>query len=138
MTSTLVDSNVVLDVVDSDEDWHTWSALNLERAADQGRLAINPIIFAEISMSFTDSSDLLARMSLMELEREALPWDAAFMAGKAHALYRKRSGLRDRALPDFFIGAHAVVKGHRLLTRDPRRYREYFPSLEIIAPDTHP
>ena len=136
--STLVDSNVVLDVVDSDQTWRPWSILRLKEAADFGRVLINPIVFAELSMGFFDLGELNRKLSPMELDREPLPWDAAFKAGKAHAMYRAHKGARDRTLPDFFIGAHADVRRHRLLTRDPRRYRTYFPDLEIIAPDTHP
>ncbi len=138
MTSTLVDSNVVLDLVDEDENWTSWSALNLKEAADRGPIVINSIIFAELSMGFAELAELNQKLSAMDLQREGLPWDAAFQAGKAHALYRKREGKRDRTLPDFFIGAHAVSRRYQLLTRDPRRYRSYFPTLHIIAPETHP
>jgi predicted nucleic acid-binding protein len=138
MTSTLVDSNVILDVIDTDESWGVWSADRVRDAADAGTIIINPIVFAEVSMGFADLTELDQRLSHMDVHREALPWDAAFTAGKVHALYRQQAGLRDRTLPDFLIGAHSLVKKYRLLTRDPRRYRQYFPALDIIAPDTHP
>ena len=138
MTSTLVDSNVVLDVLDADQGWGEWSARKIAEAGDSGRVIINPIIFAEVSISFMYFAEFDLLISSINLAREPLPWEAAFEAGRAHQLYRRRSGMRDRTLPDFFIGAHAAVEGYRLLTRDPRCYRTYFPTVQLIAPDTHP
>jgi predicted nucleic acid-binding protein len=137
MTSTLVDSNVVIDVLE-DPNGTSWSSKRVEAAGDSGLVLINPIVLAEVSIGFEDPGELERVLAQAEFTREALPWEAAFEAGRAHALYRRRGGLRDRTLPDFFVGAHALVKQHRLLTRDPRRYRAYFPALDIIAPDTHP
>jgi predicted nucleic acid-binding protein len=99
---------------------------------------INPIIYAEASIRFLEQSNFEQLIVGTNIIKEPFPWDAAFLAGKAHAAYRRSGGLRERTLPDFFIGAHALVKGHRLLTRDARRYRVHFPTLDIIAPDTHP
>lgn len=138
MTSTLVDSNVVLDVLDADQGWNQWSVRKMAEAGNAGRIIINPIIYAEVSISFMHFAEFDMLISSIQLDREPLPWEAAFEAGKAHQLYRHRGGMRDRTLPDFFIGAHAEIAGHHLLTRDPRRYRTYFPTVSLIAPDTHP
>jgi predicted nucleic acid-binding protein len=138
MTSTLVDSNVLIDVLRDPDGSNSWSSECVETAGDLGAIVINPIILAEVAIGFNNLDELERLLAAIQFSREALPWEAAFYAGRAHALYRRRGGVRDRTLPDFFIGAHAKVKGHRLLTRDARRYRAHFPDLEIIAPDTHP
>ena len=138
MTSTLVDSNVLIDVLEEGGGNDSWSSDRVEEAGTLGPVVINPIVLAEVSIGFDHLAELERLLEFTDLAREPLPWEAAFKAGKAHALYRRQGGRRDRTLPDFFIGAHALVKGHRLLSRDPRRYRHYFPTLKIIAPDTHP
>lgn len=138
MTSTLIDSNVILDILDLDQPWSKWSADKLRRLGNERPLVINPIIYAEIAASFDHEEEVEAALPKSRFNREDLPFPAAFLAGQAHYEYRRRGGARDRTLPDFFIGAHALVKGYRLLTRDARRYRAHFPKLEIIAPDTHP
>ena len=132
--TVLVDSNVLLDVATNDADWFAWSSEALETAADQAVLAINPIIYAEISIGFSRVEDLEDAIPARSFRRESLPYEAAFLAGKAFLRYRRRGGERVRPLPDFYIGAHAAVAGFRLLTRDPRRYRTYFPSVELISP----
>lgn len=137
MTSTLVDSNVLIDLLESGN-VATWSSLRMREAGDLGPVVINPIVLAEIAIGFDNVLEVERFLMAVDLEREPLPWSAAFQAGKAHALYRRRGGARERTLPDFLIGAHAVVRGYRLLTRDSSRYRTYFPTLDIIAPDTHP
>jgi predicted nucleic acid-binding protein len=134
MARTLVDSNVLLDVLSEDGEWQDWSASALERCANSGRLVINPIIYAEVSIGFSRIEDLDAALTSDYFTREPLPWEAAFLAGKAYANYRRRRGARVHPLPDFYIGAHAAVQGYALLTRDPRRYRTYFPRLTLIAP----
>ena len=128
MTSTLVDSNVLIDLLDSPGETGTWSSKRIEEAGNDGKVVLSPIVLAEISIGFDDLLELDRLLSRVGFTRETLPWEAAFKAGKAHADYRRRGGVRDRTLPDFLIGAHAVVKGHHLLTRDPRRYRSYFRS----------
>jgi predicted nucleic acid-binding protein len=138
MTSTLVDSNVLLDVLHRQGEWYPWSRSKLRDAADTGDVVINQIIVAETATGFEQTEDFEEVTSLVRPTRESLPWEAAYVAGRAHREYRHRGGRRDRTLPDFIIGAHALTKQYRLLTRDPRRYRRYFPDLEIIAPDTHP
>ena len=132
--STLVDSNVILDVVEEDEEWIDWSAAMLAKASEAGRLVINPIIYAEVSVGFDTIEALDAALPMNYYTREALPWEAAFLAGRAFLSYRRKGGTRRVTLPDFYIGAHAAIAGHKLLTRDPRRYRAYFPKLQIIAP----
>jgi predicted nucleic acid-binding protein len=130
--STLVDSNVLLDVATGDPMWAGWSATALGTAADAGPVLINQIVHAEVSIGFDRLEDL--DDAVRDFEREQLPWEAGFLAGKAFLAYRRRGGERRSPLPDFYIGAHAAVRGHRLLTRDAARCRTYFPSVEIIAP----
>ena len=134
MTAILIDSNVLLDLMTEDTRWYSWSADALERAADRFRLVINPIIYAEVSIRYSRIEDLEAGLPKTMLDREAIPYEAAFLAGKCFVLYRQRGGTKRSPLPDFFIGAHAAVAGYRLLTRDAARYRSYFPRLSLIAP----
>jgi predicted nucleic acid-binding protein len=135
MTAVLVDSNVLLDVMTEDAWWFPWSVCALERAADHFRLVINPVIYAETSVRFTMIEELDAALPTNIFEREPIPYEAAFLAGKAYSAYRRRGGTRRSPLPDFFIGAHAAVSSYRLLTRDSARYRAYFPKLALIAPE---
>ena len=134
MKTTLVDSNVLLDVATSDPAWFAWSSEALDTAASESALAINPIIFTEISVGYETIEDLESVVPTAEFRRESLPYEAAFLAGKAFLQYRRRGGVRTSPLPDFYIGAHAAVANFRLLTRDARRYRTYFPTVELIAP----
>jgi predicted nucleic acid-binding protein len=131
---TLVDSSVRLDVLTSDPAWSRWSSTALAEASDLGRLVINQIVYAEVSTSFDKIEDLDDAVSADDFDRESLPYDAGFLAGKAFLAYRKRGGERRTPLPDFYIGAHAAVRGYRLLTRDVARYRTYFPTVELVAP----
>jgi predicted nucleic acid-binding protein len=131
---TLVDSNVLLDLVTDDPQWAAWSANALSRAADESALAINPLIFAEVSIGFMTIEELEELLPRTSFERLDLPYEAAFLAGKAFLSYRRRGGRKSAPLADFYIGAHAAVAGLRLLTRDPRRYRTYFPTVDLIAP----
>ena len=133
MTPVFVDSNVLLDLVDRTSPWFDWSGGQLSRLADEARLLINPIVFAEISINFAAIEDVRAFLD-EDIGVEEIPLEAAFLAGKAFRAYRRRGGMRRSPLPDFFIGAHAAVCGYRLLTRDARRYRGYFPGLSLIAP----
>jgi predicted nucleic acid-binding protein len=132
--AVLVDSNIILDLASEDDEWLDWSASALERAASSYRLVINPIIYAEVSTRFDRVEDVDALAPAAYFERRALPWDAGFLAAKCFVTYRKRGGTRRSPLPDFYIGAHAAVEGLTLLTRDPKRYRDYFPKLRLIAP----
>lgn len=135
MTAVLVDSNVLLDVMTEDARWFPWSAASLEQAADRYRLVINPIIYAEVSVRYSRIEDLEEALQKTMFDREAVPYEAAFLAGKSFAAYRQRGGEKRSPLPDFFIGAHAAVAGYRLMTRDAARYRTYFPKLPLIAPE---
>jgi predicted nucleic acid-binding protein len=130
----LVDANVVLDIVTADPQWLTWSTEKLERGLTQG-LAINPVIYAELAAGFLNEGELEAALEFPDLKRLALPYAAAFRAGRAFVEYRRQGGNRRSPLPDFFIGAHAEVEGMTLLTRDAARYRTYFPKLKLIAPE---
>lgn len=132
--ATLVDSNVLLDVMTSDTRWFDWSSAALAAAADGGRLIINPVIYAEVSIRFTRIEALEDALPKELFEREPIPYAAAFLAGKVFLAYRKRGGAKRSPLPDFFIGAHAALAGHQLLTRDAKRYRTYFANIELIAP----
>jgi predicted nucleic acid-binding protein len=132
---TLVDSCVLLDVLTEDPKWGDWSASSLADARDHGHLAINPIIYAEVSATFATIEELDAALPEDEIKRESLPYQAGFIAAKAFLTYRKRGGERRSPLPDFYIGAHAAVLGYRLLTRDAARYRTYFPALRLTCPE---
>jgi predicted nucleic acid-binding protein len=132
---TLVDSSVILDIVTEDPAWAGWSADALARARDDGHLVINPIVYAEVSTGFDRIEDLDDAVPAEDFKREELPYEAGFVAGKAFLAYRRRGGQRRSPLPDFYIGAHAAVRKYRLLTRDAARYRTYFPTLTLIAPE---
>lgn len=134
MSSVLVDTNVLLDVLTEDPKWLDWSSTALERAADESGLVINPIVYAEVSIGFDRIEDVESALPHDVFVRSPLPWDAAFLAGKCFAAYKRRGGEKRSPLPDFYIGAHAAVAGLSLLTRDPARYRTYFPKLRLIAP----
>jgi len=130
----LVDSDVILDVTTDNADWRDWSAAMLTQAAHEGRLVINPLIYAEVSCGYDRVEDLDEALPSDYFVREPLPWAAGFLAGKAFLRYRQRGGRRPAPLPDFYIGAHAALAGYTLLTRDARRYRTCFPRLRIICP----
>jgi hypothetical protein len=132
--ATLVDSNVILDILTEDPDWLDWSASALARQADAGSLVVNPVIYAEVAARFERIEDLEEALPVEYYRRDPLPWEAAFLAGRCFVRYRRAGGQRRSPLPDFYIGAHALVSGLTLLTRDARRYRTYFPKLRVIAP----
>lgn len=125
---------MLLDVLTGDPDWGAWSESALARCADESSLAINPIVYAEVSIRFARIEELEEALPEADFRRLPLPWEAAFLAGKCFVRYRRRRGLRRSPLPDFYIGAHAAIEGLPLLTRDGSRYRSYFPRLELIAP----
>lgn len=131
---TLVDTNVLLDLVTDDPVWAPWSAQQLEAASLQGRLVINDIVYAELSIRYARIEDLDRLLRDATLEIEPIPRAALFLAGKAFERYHRRGGTRTGVLPDFFIGAHAAVAKLPLLTRDPRRYRSYYPTVTLLAP----
>jgi hypothetical protein len=130
----LVDSNVILDVLTEDPRWFPWSADALARSAESDVLVINPIIYAEVSVRFARIEELEEAVPATFFKRETLPWQAGFLAGKCFLTYRRRGGPRRSPLPDFYVGAHAAVRGMGLLTRDATRYRSYFPRVPLIAP----
>jgi predicted nucleic acid-binding protein len=130
----LLDSNVLLDVLTENAEWYNWSADVLERLAEQRLLIINPIVYAEVSIGFDRIEDLDDALPVSTFRREPIPYSAAFLAAKAFLRYRRRGGSRTSTLPDFFIGAHAAIAGFDLLTRDPTRYRTYFPTVTLITP----
>lgn len=134
MPGTLVDSNVILDVLTEDIRWYAWSTGALAQCANEGPLYIDPVIYAEVSIGFATIEEMETALPAESFPRLSIPPEAAFLAGKAFLRYRKQRGMKTAPLPDFFIGAHAAVAGLRLLTRDSRRYRTYFPTLELIAP----
>jgi hypothetical protein len=130
----LVDSNILLDIIEEDETWFDWSSRNLQEAADRSILIINPVIYSEVSVGFQQIEELETALPSDMFERHPIPWEAAFLAGKCFVRYRKLGGVRRSPLPDFFIGAHAAVAGLTLLTRDATRYRTYFPTISLMAP----
>jgi hypothetical protein len=130
----LVDSNVLLDIATSDPTWADWSTRAPAECADHTALIINAVVYAEVSIGFSTIEALDRALPPASYEREALPWEAGFLAGKAFLSYRRRGGQRIAPLPDFYIGAHAAIERLALLTRDVARYRTYFPKLEILGP----
>jgi predicted nucleic acid-binding protein len=134
MAAILVDSSILLDLMGEDPRWFAWSASALQRAADRSRLVINAIIYAEVSVRYSRIEDLEAALPTAMLDRESVPYEAAFLAGKTFLMYRRRGETKRSPLPDFIIGAHAAVAGYQLMTRDASRYRSYFPGLSLIAP----
>jgi predicted nucleic acid-binding protein len=132
--TTLVDACVILDLTTDDPKWADWSEDALAQAADEGPLVINPIVYAEVSVDFNSVEELDEVLDEAELGREPLPFDAGFLAGKAFLTYCRHGGSRRSPIADFYIGAHAAIAGHRLLTRDANRYLTYFPTVPLIAP----
>ena len=132
MTAVLIDANVLLDVMTEDAHWSAWSAEAIERVADRYRLVINPVIYAEIASGFATMAELDARLG--DFRRLTLPNEAGFVAGRAFVEYRRNGGVRTSPPPDFYLGAHAAIAGLKLLTRDAKRYRGYFPSVLMISP----
>ncbi|HEY5794441.1 MAG TPA: type II toxin-antitoxin system VapC family toxin [Bosea sp. (in: a-proteobacteria)] len=131
---TLVDTNVLLDLFTADPKWSPWSSMQLDRLALLGPLAITDIVYAELSVRFATIEAVDSAIERAGLVMLATPRPALFLAGKAYRTYRQSGGTKTGVLPDFFIGAHAAVAMLPLLTRDPRRYRAYFPSIQLISP----
>lgn len=131
----LVDTNVLVDVLEDDPDWADWSVAQLQAQSRVHRLLINPIIYSELSLTFSTVEALDKVLSSMELQMLEIPKPALFLAGKAFTQYRRTGGNKNNVLADFFIGAHAAVSGLPVLTRDTRRYRNYFPSVRLVAPN---
>jgi predicted nucleic acid-binding protein len=138
IAGVLVDSNILLDIATSDPAWSAWSAEALANAAERYPLVINPIVFAEVSIGYDNIETLDEALPAGLYRREPLPWEAAFLAGKCFLEYRRRGGERRSPLPDFYIGAHAAIRGLAVLTRDAGRYRTYFPRVLLITPENRP
>lgn len=138
MTSVLVDTNIFIDIFGPQGDFSDWSRTVLIAIRQDCDLVLSPIVWAELAGLVRSERELSALTAPLHLVRESLPFEAAFRAGTAHVAYRRQGGTRERTLPDFLIGAHASIHGHRLLTRDAVRYRAYFPELDLISPETHP
>ena len=130
----LVDTNVLVDVLQDDPQWADWSIRQLRAQSQIHELAINPVIYAEMSISFASLETMDRAVDTLALRLQDIPRAALFLAGKAHLQYRQRGGSKAQVLPDFLIGAHAAVQGWPLLTRDASRFRTYFPSLIVLAP----
>lgn len=130
----MVDSCVILDVITKDPHWFEWSSSTVSHALEEEKLVVNPVVYAEVSVRYLDIREVEAALPATLFEFQPITREAAFLAGKCFARYRKRGGTRTSPLPDFFIGAHAALSGYALITRDPRRFREYFPKLEIVCP----
>jgi predicted nucleic acid-binding protein len=133
---TFVDSNVLLDLLTSDPKWGAWSLSAIESAAAYGGLLINDVVYAELAVGFPTIETLDRFVADTELTIAPMPKAALYLAGKVHLRYRRWGGTRTSVLPDFFIGAQAAVSNATLLTRDARRFRTYFPTLELLSPDT--
>ena len=131
----LVDTNVLLDVLEDDPKWVDWSTLQLRAQSKICRLAINPIIYSELSLAFSTVEALDETVDGLGLSMAEIPRPALFLAGKAFLRYRRQGGKKQNVLSDFFIGAHAAVSGCSVLTRDTQRYTSYFPSVALISPD---
>ena len=131
----LVDTNVLLDVFTEDPVWFEWSSTALAEAAEAGPLWINPLIYAEVSVRFSHIEDVEDALPTGAFHRAQLPWEAAFLAGKAFLQYRRSGGTKTSTLPDFYIGAHSAVADLALLARDGGRYRTYFPTVTLISPN---
>jgi predicted nucleic acid-binding protein len=131
---TLVDTNVLIDVLSDDPNWRSWSEDRLEERSDEGLLLINEVVYAELSLSFGSEEELDAAIREFNVVLERSPKSALFLAGQVFERYRRAGGTRTGVLPDLFIGAHAQVGQLPILTRDVRRYRAYFPGVELISP----
>ena len=130
----LVDTNVLVDVLENDPEWSNWSIGQLRAQSKVPRLAINPVIYSELSLTFSTVEALDQTIEDLGLVLIELPRPALFLAGKAFVRYRRQGGTKSNVLGDFFIGAHAAVSGHPVLTRDTRRYAAYFPGVTLISP----
>lgn len=138
MTSILVDTNIFIDIFGRPGAFTAWSGGMLKRLRRDASFVLSPIVWSELAGLAGSEREMAALAAPLGLIKETLPFEAAYKAGIAHVHYRRNGGSRERTLPDFLIGAHAAVRSHQLLTRDPTRYRAYFPDLDIISPETHP
>jgi predicted nucleic acid-binding protein len=131
-----IDSNILIDIATNDPIWRDWSRRQLDRCALAGdELVINDVVYAEISVRYPSADAVDDVLAVIRVGMAAIPREALFLAARAFQRYRAAGGIRTGALPDFFVGAHALVTRSALITRDPRRFRNYFPGIELIAPD---
>ena len=130
----LVDTNIWVDCIDASSPWHEWAMEQLQTCSERSPLHVNLIIYTELLVPGPDTDALDALLEVYDTLRSPLPWPCASLAAAAFGLYRRRGGLKQVTLPDFFIGAHAAVSNLRVLTRDPNPYRNYFPSLILVSP----
>jgi len=131
----LLDTCVLTDLAQPDSDWFEWSASTLETLDGENVFIINPIVYAEFSIGFNLIEDVEGILTSLDLTMESIPREALFLAGKSFLIYKKRKGQKTNVLPDFFVGAHAAVAEHKLMTRDNGRFSTYFPSVDLIIPD---
>jgi predicted nucleic acid-binding protein len=136
--ATLVDTNVLIDITTRGSPWLKWTRLRLEKSWKAGSVIINQVIYSEFAIRYETMEEVDLLLPEDEFRREGLPFEAAFAAARAFAVYRRAGGPREKTLPDFLIGAHAAIRGYPILTRDPSGYARYFPGVELITPDTHP
>jgi len=136
--STLVDTNIFIDVLGPETPVRSWSVAALRQSLSDGILVLSPVVWSELAASAISEGELMTALGWLDAKRENIPFEAAFRAGKAHRAYCLAGGQRERTLPDFLIGAHADWRRYRLLTRDGARYSSYFPSVELITPESHP
>ena len=136
MTSVLVDTNIIIDVFGPETPFKAWSSQAILMLKQDAQFILSPIVWAELAGMMPSEDALAQSLARLNPVREALPFSAAYQAGMAHQRYRRAGGQRERTLPDFLIGAHATVRSHRLHTRDAARYQTYFPTLDIISPET--
>jgi predicted nucleic acid-binding protein len=134
LNGTLVDSNVIIDIVQQDPSWADWSADALLLAMSRGPVFVNQIVLAEVAAGYESPEAFEQAVDMPGLERRNLPWAASYLAGRAYLRYRRRGGARSAPLPDFYVGAHAAIEDLHVLTRDPRRVVAEFPRLTVISP----
>ena len=130
----LVDTNIWIDCLDTSSAWHEWAVEQLQICSERSPLHVNLIIYTELLVPRPDTAALDALLDVYDTLRSTMPWACAALAAAAFALYRRRGGSKQIALPDFFIGAHAAVSNLRVLTRDPAPYKSYFQRLAVVAP----
>lgn len=130
----LIDSNILIDIFTDNPEWYKWSRDNLTYLSQMTSLHINPVIYSEISIGFSRIEELESCLNILPVKMTQIPREALFLAGKAFLSYRRKSGTKSSALPDFYIGAHAAVNCWQIITRDPKRISFYFPALRIISP----
>ncbi len=131
---TLVDTNIWIDCIDANSQWHEWAVEQLQRCSERSPLHVNLVVYTELLVPGPDIEALDALLDVYDALRTPLPWACASLTAAAFALYRSRGGSKLKPMPDFYIGAHAAVENFSVLTRDPSPYKNYFPRLVVVAP----